>query len=283
MRYVVIVFCAIILLCGTFINLAWAHLGTEIVVDKLGRVYFVDTIRNQIWRIDAKKNLLSLATDKHTANLIIDGEGEIYVIHNGVWKITTDGNLVKIDSSVKNMKAVGPDGAEYKIDSNQILKIEPDGKNKILAGDLKAGSVDGQGENARFNRPVSLAVDREGTVLVADYGSRRLRKITPAGEVTTIIRSGWPWMPAGIATAQGEIYLLERQGDYRSWTLPVLSTVADLLGNPRVRKISADGQVTTIVMVANGRTRAIVIIVFTLLVLLLIAGLRVRKILVKQK
>jgi sugar lactone lactonase YvrE len=48
------------------------------------------------------------------------------------------------------------------------------------------GYADGKGKAARFNGPVGVAVDRAGNVFVADSGNSTIRKVTPAGVVTTI-------------------------------------------------------------------------------------------------
>ena len=48
------------------------------------------------------------------------------------------------------------------------------------------GAIDGPGASARFNGPMGVAVDNQGNVYVADSGNRVIRKVSPAGVVTTL-------------------------------------------------------------------------------------------------
>lgn len=50
-----------------------------------------------------------------------------------------------------------------------------------------SGSADGTGPNAQFNDPSGLTTDAAGDVYVVDAGNYTIRKITPAGAVTTIV------------------------------------------------------------------------------------------------
>ncbi len=61
-----------------------------------------------------------------------------------------------------------------------------------LAG--SSGSADGTGSAARLNHPIGVAVDTAGCVFVADAFNHTIRKVTPAGVVTT---------PAGLAGSSG--------------------------------------------------------------------------------
>jgi hypothetical protein len=55
-----------------------------------------------------------------------------------------------------------------------------------LAGFPSSGTLDGVGNNAQFNDPWGVTVDKNGYVFVADSGNDTIREITPAGIVTTI-------------------------------------------------------------------------------------------------
>jgi sugar lactone lactonase YvrE len=74
--------------------------------------------------------------------------------------------------------------AEFK--GARIRKITPDGQVSTFAGTGVKGYLDGKGNVAQFNHPSGVAVDALGNVFVAEAGNHCIRKITPAGDVSTL-------------------------------------------------------------------------------------------------
>lgn len=71
-----------------------------------------------------------------------------------------------------------------------------------MAGQAGAkGHANGAGTDATFDAPSSVAVDTAGNVYVADSGDNLIRKITPAGVVTTLAGSGSVGSTNGTGTA----------------------------------------------------------------------------------
>jgi sugar lactone lactonase YvrE len=72
-----------------------------------------------------------------------------------------------------------------------INKFAADGTRTTFVGTPGAtGTADGTGAAARFSRHiVGLAIDEAGNVFAADAGNGTIRKITPAGVVTTVAGS----------------------------------------------------------------------------------------------
>lgn len=74
--------------------------------------------------------------------------------------------------------------------NNVIRKITPSGVVSVLAGSGLAGAVDATGTAASFFEPYGIACDTAGNVYVADTKNFKIRKITPAGVVSTIAGQG---------------------------------------------------------------------------------------------
>lgn len=80
--------------------------------------------------------------------------------------------------------------AEYS--GNRIRKITPGGTVTVFAGSPTAvpGAADNTGTSATFNGPTGLEIDGSNNLYVGDYANFKVRKITPAGVVTTVAGSG---------------------------------------------------------------------------------------------
>ena len=134
------------------------------------------------------------------------------------------------------------------IHNNKIRKITPDGTVTTFAGSGIEGYADGTGTAAVFDYPAGITIDAADNLYVADYNNYRIRKITPAGVVSTFA-GGAPGYADGIGTAAKF---------YEAYGL-----VADATGNIyvadgsnfRIREITPAGVVST--FAGNGNNTAI--------------------------
>jgi hypothetical protein len=112
----------------------------------------------------------------------------------------------------------------------------------IFAGNMDGvGNVDGTGADARFYYPWGVATDSTGNVYVADRSNHVIRKITPAGVVTTL---------AGLANYCGSADGTGSEARFcNPWSVATDSAgnvyVADTSNN-KIRKVTPDGVVTTL-------------------------------------
>ena len=187
-------------------------------------------------------------------------DGTIYVADAGesnrIRKISSDGNVTTLAGGSEGFAdgagpaasfntpsalALGPDGVLFVADTgnNRIRKITPDGHVSTVAGDGTAGYVDGPAAKAQFNGPIGLAVSEGGDIYVADTYNDVIRMITTEGEVTTIAGAASP----GYADGEQKSALF----DTPCGIVIVNNTlmVADT-GNDRLRRVSAEGNVTTL-------------------------------------
>ncbi|MEO5948894.1 MAG: prepilin-type N-terminal cleavage/methylation domain-containing protein [Candidatus Saccharimonas sp.] len=124
--------------------------------------------------------------------------------------------------------------------NNRIRKITQAGIDTVLAGTGVSGFANGAGVSAQFNHPQNLDVDSAGNVYVADYGNNRIRKITPAGVVSTLAGSG----VAGFADGAGGSAQFNYPGGIAVDSSGIVY-VADK-SNHRIRKITSAGVVSTL-------------------------------------
>ena len=192
-------------------------------IDAAGTVYVADTFNHAIRRITPAgvvTTLAGLAGTPGSADgtgstarfatpraIAVDAAGNVYVaeLSHTIRKITPGGvvsTLAGLANAVGSADGTGsaarfadPQGVAvdaagkmYVSDTanRTIRAITPAGVVTTLAGLAGAtGNVDGTGSAARFARPRGASVDAAGNVYVADTDNGSIRKVTPAGVVTT--------------------------------------------------------------------------------------------------
>ena len=119
---------------------------------------------------------------------------------------------------------------------------------QLLAGSAGgSGDIDGTGTAARFNDPVGIVADSTGNLYVTDGSpGGPIRKITPAGVVTTFAGSTFAGSADGIGANAGFTNPTGIRID-GAGTLYVADT-----GNSTIRKVTPDGVVTTLAGTAGA-------------------------------
>ena len=125
--------------------------------------------------------------------------------------------------------------------SSKTVKVAAQGLD-LLAGDTNGpGNLNGIGRDARFSSPNGVAVDTSGNVYVADTGNHTIRKITPAGVVTTLAGTAGMSGSTDGTGAAAKFYFPEGVTVDTSGNVYVADT-----GNHTIRKITPAGTVTTL-------------------------------------
>ena len=147
---------------------------------------------------------------------------------------------------------VDASGNVYISDSNHnvVRKITPGGVISTIAGNGSAGysGNGGLATLAQLNNPQGLALDSAGNLYIADWGNAAIRKVTPAGVISTVAGNGTGGYsgnggqavvaqlsgPAGIAVdSSGNLY------------------IADYFNNA-IRKVTAAGVISTVAGSSTG-------------------------------
>jgi hypothetical protein len=199
----------------------------------------------------------TLASFSFPCSICTDALGNIYVGDPGCYKVRkiTPGGVVTTYAgsgqpggangtatlaSFNGPNAVYADVSGNIIveDGNVIRKIGSNGMVSTIAGNGSAGFANGTGTLATFNYPYGICGDNSGNIYLAEYNNHVVRKITPAGVVSTFAGNGSLGFANGTATFASFKYptgiCMDTQGKY----------YVSEAGNEAVRKITTSVSVT---------------------------------------
>ncbi|MDP3072352.1 MAG: immunoglobulin domain-containing protein [Opitutaceae bacterium] len=260
---------------------------TGIAVDASGNVFVADTNNAVIRKISPDGMVTTFAGTAGFSGhadgtgpaarflspqaLAIDRQGNLYVgdYDSMIRKITPAGVVTTLAGAFGQFGTVDGLGANARLraprgivvddagtiyvadtSSYAIRKITPAGLVTTLAGAPHSNGslgepLDGTGTNARFGSPTGIVLDKAGNLIVSDAGWRLIRKVTPAGIVTTLAgnrngggiidgigSSAYFGYPQGMAIApSGDIYLIEREMQVIRRITPA-GAVTTIIGQP---------------------------------------------------
>jgi sugar lactone lactonase YvrE len=224
----------------------WMTLDTD---DRFAHVPLPSGATGDITRVGTAPTLL-LASDYPLA---ITRDGNLYYPSRrargaalDVLRVNASGRssiLATIPLPYLNGLAAAPDGSLYYTENRAIHRVSSRGEVSTIVARVALSTcalIPGNEPNDPLLR--GLAVDSSGTVFVAASGCGSVLKVTPSGQVSTVLQLDAPWSPTAVALFRGDIYVLE-----------YLHTAVEdrLQWLPRVRRISADGKNAVIATVTR--------------------------------
>src|ERR1700722_1160195 len=199
-----------------------------VAVDASGNLFIADS-DNSVVRKVKTNGIISTVAGNGTSQFAGDGGAATNASISDPFGVTVDtfGNLFIADTS-----------------NNRIRKVGPNGVITTVAGDAGVGySGDGgPATNSSLYFPYGVAVDASGNLFIADFENNRIRKVGTNRIITTAAGDGdygysgdggaanvaTLWAPSSVAVdSSGNLFIAD-------------------FGNYRVRKVDADGMMTTV-------------------------------------
>lgn len=200
----------------------------SIVVDKIGNVFVGDVLNKTIRKITP------------------DGAVTTFV---GTANTTGNSNGTGTDARIGQARGMTIDDKDNiyftDLDALSVKKVTPQGVVTTVAGSGGYGSADGPAMSATFKEPYGITIDKSYNLYVVDLGAASIRKISAAGQVTTIAGgNGYGhtdgaastssfYDPNGITIDINDNLIIADQGNHliRKLSGNIVSTVAGGAGN----------------------------------------------------
>ena len=235
-------------------NAAWQ--GREMVMDGAGAIFIAESAGNRIRRVSPAGNVSTWAGPANAwyhgahppqfeialsspSQLSTDGAGTIHVYEAGprrIREIAANGAVrLRADAAALgnrfNVQGLASDssGNLFLSADNAVWRLDQAGVFTVVAGTGTAGySGDGgPATSAMVSSPRALARASDGTLYVADRGNDRVRRISPAGEISTLAQVPWP--EKLLLAADGHLYVAG--GDFRVRRITPAGVVTVVAGN----------------------------------------------------
>src|ERR1035441_9360812 len=170
-----------------------------VAADAAGNVYIADGSR-QVRMVAPNGTISTVAATKAidiARKIWIDAAGNLFILeYEDILKVTPTGTISTVVKglSMPNSFAVDAAGNLYLAEGlqNRVRKVALDGTVTTVAGTGQAGTSGDGGPaiQARLASPCDGTVDGGGNLYIVDSGNSRIRKVTPAGTISTVAGGG---------------------------------------------------------------------------------------------
>jgi|GEM_PF-1678316 len=162
---------------------AAVKLAAGMAFDAAGNLYVADKMLHVIHRITPAGEV-SLHAGVAGQSGYADGpasSAKFFFNHRAGMAFDREGNLYVVDSCNYMIRRIGADRIVTTVAGSGTYRCGSNGAPV---------EADGNGKAASFFAPGGMSLDRDGNLLVADVTA--IRKVTPAGQVSTFFRAGRP-------------------------------------------------------------------------------------------
>jgi hypothetical protein len=187
-----------------------------IAIDAAGILYIADQRNNRLRQVTSAGVITTIAGNG-LAGFAGDGGPAISAELNGIFAVAVDatGNIYIADRYNYCVRKVTPTGVISTIAGNGTNGFSGDGELAI---------------SAQLSDVIDVATDAAGNLFIADYSNHRIRKVTPAGVISTVAGDGSDplvWYPRGLATdVLGNLYFVSTNYVEKLTPSGVISIVA---------------------------------------------------------
>ena len=224
-----------------------------VAVDAAGNLYIADTLNNRIRKVATSGTITTIA-----------GTGTLASFGTPAASLGDGGPAVNAELGLPSGVAVDAAGNVYIADSftSRVRKIATNGTITTVAGSGMCCTYPpgdgGPATSAEIVTPDGVAVDSVGNLYIADYARNVIRKVSPAGIISTVAGTGAGsyfgdggpatsaglYEPWGIAVdSSGNLYIAD-SGDQRIREVLTNGTIISIAGNSDVGYSGDRGQAT---------------------------------------
>jgi sugar lactone lactonase YvrE len=225
---------------------------SSVTTDAGGNVYIADAKNSRIRKVSPDGTITTVASACYwpddiwaPCGVAVDATGNLYTSDDsGVFRIPPDGSKTNLADFGIGL-VVDSAGNLFIADQYHgvVRKLSPDGTTSTVAGNGTIGfSGDGgPATAAQLSLLTALAIDRSGNLYIADSGNRRIRMVSAAGVIDTVVDATADFDGTWAAIGLNNLITGLAVDDSGHIFIEELSPLFQ-----RIRRASPDGTITTI-------------------------------------
>jgi uncharacterized protein (TIGR03437 family) len=256
-------------------NLFVADTGTQRVRQVLpsGTIVTLAGVGVPVWGLALEQVPAASAGLNYPMGVAVDLQGNIFIADTDNHNIRKVGAGGLIGTAVGTSEGgIGPDslpptqtqlrgpqgvcfdrqGTLFVVDSSnhRVLRLTSAAVTEIVAGTGSPGNAgdSGPARAAQLSQPAACALDSFGNLLIADTLNHRIRKVTPAGAISTVAGTG----DAGFSGDEGPAVNARIQAPRGVAVDDSGNVYLSDTGNHRIRQVTPDGAIHTIAGQGTG-------------------------------